>query len=249
MSQIKLRANCIDETGNHYGKLTVIEPVRPPGARKILWRCQCECGKEINCSGSDLRSGRRTSCGNKCNLVNISPGETYNFLTVLERDYQEEQIRPNNGTYWKCKCNLCGDIKTVSGKNLRSGDAKSCGCLKSSGETLTKKILNMLKIPYRQEYSFADLKSPFSNILLRFDFALFKEGNLIGLIEFQGAQHERQIAYFGNKLEQIRQCDLKKKEYCRDHDIPVMYITYINNQLPDEEALTEMIKDFYKGEF
>lgn len=37
-------------------------------------------------------------------------------------------IIKNQRTFWKCQC-VCEKIKIVSGKNLVSGSAKSCGCL------------------------------------------------------------------------------------------------------------------------
>lgn len=54
----------IDETGNRYGRLTVIERVPPPNRRKSAhWLCKCDCGEEIVVNGSDLRSGHSQSCG------------------------------------------------------------------------------------------------------------------------------------------------------------------------------------------
>jgi len=83
-----LRSNCIDETGHIYGKLEVIEPIRDPTKyRKLMWRCKCICGNEIVCSGSDLRAGRRTSCGKRCNHVINEIGNTYGTLIVLKRDF------------------------------------------------------------------------------------------------------------------------------------------------------------------
>lgn len=53
---------CIDEVGNRYGLLTVIERVKTPskGAR---WRCICECGNECIVRGADLRRETTRSCG------------------------------------------------------------------------------------------------------------------------------------------------------------------------------------------
>lgn len=52
----------IDETGNRYGRLTVI---RSAGSHKgyALWLCRCSCGAETIARGSDLRSGHKRSCG------------------------------------------------------------------------------------------------------------------------------------------------------------------------------------------
>lgn len=52
----------IDETGNIYGRLTVIKRVesRMIGAH---WLCQCECGNTKIVKGSNLRTGDIQSCG------------------------------------------------------------------------------------------------------------------------------------------------------------------------------------------
>lgn len=56
----------IDETGNTYGKLTVLyksinsKKYKQSGA---IWVCRCECGNVIERRGSFLRRGGCTSCG------------------------------------------------------------------------------------------------------------------------------------------------------------------------------------------
>ena len=51
-------------------------------------------------------------------------GNTYGYLTVIER------APSNDGrAKWLCKCK-CGNETIVTGKNLRSGNTQSCGCLK-----------------------------------------------------------------------------------------------------------------------
>lgn len=175
----------IDETGNRYGKLTVLEPIRRPGDRKTMWRCMCDCEKEIICSGSDLRTGKRTSCGSHCNSIIDERGKRYGLLTVLDKDPTSPKSFADGSTHWLCKCD-CGTIKSISGKSLRNGDTKSCGCLKSAGEQAVKEVLQELNLIFEQEYSFKDLISPFSSLKLRFDFAVFKQNTLSFLIEYQG---------------------------------------------------------------
>jgi hypothetical protein len=38
------------------------------------------------------------------------------------------EVKGKGQTYWNCLCD-CGNIKSVNGSKLRSGDIKSCGCL------------------------------------------------------------------------------------------------------------------------
>lgn len=56
-------------------------------------------------------------------------GDKYGRLTVVAFDRHE-----NKKTYWKCVCD-CGLSVIATGNNLRSGNTKSCGCLKR--ETVT----------------------------------------------------------------------------------------------------------------
>lgn len=50
-------------------------------------------------------------------------GQTFARLTVISyADTTDRRAR------WRCRC-TCGTIAIVTGKSLRSGDTKSCGCL------------------------------------------------------------------------------------------------------------------------
>ena len=53
----------IDMTGRVVGRLLVIEECGRDAHGEALWRCRCECGKEVVVRGSDLRSEKTTSCG------------------------------------------------------------------------------------------------------------------------------------------------------------------------------------------
>jgi len=51
----------IDETGNRYGRLVVIEIAkRQP---RLHWRCQCDCGNIAIARSDSLRNGKTKSCG------------------------------------------------------------------------------------------------------------------------------------------------------------------------------------------
>ena len=53
----------IDETGNRYGRLTVIGFAGVGAEKRALWRCRCDCGRETVLPGNNLRSGNTKSCG------------------------------------------------------------------------------------------------------------------------------------------------------------------------------------------
>ena len=55
-----------DETGNVYGRLTVIERIHMksiPKRSRAVFRCQCVCGNYINLPGWLLRNGTFNECG------------------------------------------------------------------------------------------------------------------------------------------------------------------------------------------
>ena len=54
----------INEMGNHYGKLTVIDKYQhPTDTKNTWWLCKCQCGNVIPVKGIKLRSGHTQSCG------------------------------------------------------------------------------------------------------------------------------------------------------------------------------------------
>lgn len=56
-------------------------------------------------------------------------GQKFNYLTVLERDYEKEATLKKKESYWKCRCD-CGNIITARGSSLKKGTPKSCGCMR-----------------------------------------------------------------------------------------------------------------------
>jgi hypothetical protein len=53
----------IDETGNVYGRLTVVEWIPNKDGRGAMWRARCKCGRERAVRGCLLRAGLVKSCG------------------------------------------------------------------------------------------------------------------------------------------------------------------------------------------
>lgn len=250
----KTRSNLIDETGNVYGSLTVLYPVRPEGARKTLWHCKCKCGKEVDFNGSELRAGKRTSCGKHCNSIALEEvGTQYGYLTILKQDSRPAKSFADNCIHQICKCSLCGSIKSISGRTLRNGTTIACGCAESLGEQAIGTALNNLQLQQEREYSYPDLigkKKP-----LRFDFKVYiPNSNLQFLIEFQGIQHFKEIDYFKHYQEQRLENDNKKLQYCKEHKINILYINQKNsrkfngNQIDFEKIILDFIKQIQKGE-
>ena len=72
----------IDESGKTYGFLKVLTPKPLPNRNKRGWECECLlCGNKKVISGSDLRTGKATSCGCKRQyIIQEKPGTRYNYI-------------------------------------------------------------------------------------------------------------------------------------------------------------------------
>lgn len=173
-------------------------------------------------------------------------GKTYGYLKVLEQDKTPAKKIADHCVHWICECQLCGTIKSISGKNIRNGDTKSCGCLESNGEKLIAKILTEYNIKFEKEYSFSNLKSNY-NLPLRFDFAIFYKNKLIGLIEFQGIQHFQESRLARDNLTDRQYRDKLKYDYCVQNKINILYFNNKSSEnfnVPEQE-LKDKIINFY----
>lgn len=206
-------------------QLKVLErDFNPPfKSHETAYRCQClKCGEIKTYRKSNIIKG--TGCHNCSNIKggrgykewNI--GDKFGFLEIIEKGEK-------NG-YVKCRC-ICGNIKEIRLQHLKGqnhGRTISCGCKQqSSGESKIEQILKENQIEYKTQYKIKE----FSEHSL-FDFAIFKNGILIKLIEFDGEQHYKPIAYFGGeekfKIQQER--DKRKNQYCKENNINLLRIPY-----------------------
>jgi hypothetical protein len=125
---INVREN--DVTGQKFGMLTAIMPIRRNGGRhkkSIIWLWKCDCGNAIERETTDIKSRHVISCGcwHKKQMSGTSDevGQKYGKWTVLE--YAGMDQKQNH--MWLCKCD-CGTIRKVRGTALRAGESKCCGC-------------------------------------------------------------------------------------------------------------------------
>lgn len=118
-----------DITGEKFGRLTAIRMTGKDKDRRSIWLCKCDCGNVITVRLTDLRTGRRKSCGclqkERYNII----GQRFGKLTVIGRE--------SNGSHAKflCRCD-CGREIVVRGDSLRRRKTVSCGCLKKSDDKI-----------------------------------------------------------------------------------------------------------------
>lgn len=91
----------INEIGNTYGLLTVIEYAGSTPKQDALWLCKCQCGNTKIVNGRDLRNGHTSSCG-----CLISKGESIIAAYLQQHNiryksqYTDASLRTNtNGQY------------------------------------------------------------------------------------------------------------------------------------------------------
>lgn len=98
----------------------------------------------------------------------------------------------------------------------------------SKGERKIEDILKQNKISFQREVSFNDLYG-LGNNLLRFDFAIFKQDQLICLIEYDGEQHFQFVKHFHKNVfnfKKAKEWDRRKNKYCLIHNIPLIRVPY-----------------------
>lgn len=148
-------------------------------------------------------------------------GQTINNFYILEDLPTEKEV-----SMVKAICPYCNIPFSVRVKDIKSGNTKSCGCIKSHGEFIISKILKENNLTFSKEYSFNDLKY---KKLLRFDFAIFKNNQLQYLIEYDGIQHFKEIDTSWSNSDNLKliQCrDELKNSYCKNNNIPLIRIPY-----------------------
>jgi len=114
----------IDLTGQRFGLLTVIKRQQNDKHGTAKWLCKCDCGKTKSVSSSNLLKGHTKSCG--CLLkskISDLADKRFGKLVVIERTKNNSR----GDTMWLCKCD-CGNESIVTGRSLKSGATKSCGC-------------------------------------------------------------------------------------------------------------------------
>lgn len=144
-------------------------------------------------------------------------GEFKNIISEIEVQHNSENC--NNYLY---------EVKPVS---LLSGGGQCPICYKvnrSNGESKIEHFLKKLGVKYRMELVL--FKSDVGGSP-RFDFGLYDNDDvLLGLIEFDGIQHFKNVEFFysgeNDSLKRRLELDNMKNNYARDNGIPLLRIKY-----------------------
>lgn len=121
-----------NRAGQKFGMLTFIEPTDKNQRGNIIWKLQCDCGQFTFLPANHVVGGNTKSCG--CLTKHDWSGQKFGMLTFLEPTKERKGKGIGRGSkgkhiVWKLQCD-CGNVIFLDGISVRSGNTKSCGCLK-----------------------------------------------------------------------------------------------------------------------
>ena len=133
--------------GKTFGKLKVLQEGERTKIGVKRWLCQCSCGNRVNVTTYNLTHGLSQSCGCFGREQDLT-GRRFGRLRVIERATCKSSGSSNKHSKkkWKCLCD-CGTVVVVRANHLKTGNTKSCGCLKKVQE---KKNLGRVFNPDRE---------------------------------------------------------------------------------------------------
>lgn len=116
--------------------LEILEPVEPSANRRKRWKCRCTaCGNITIKTSSYINNYHlqgKASCGcvvrneKRSHDVVDMTGKRIGKLVVIKRVENDKE----GHAQWLCQCD-CGNTTIATGKSLRNGNKRSCGCLQS----------------------------------------------------------------------------------------------------------------------
>jgi hypothetical protein len=113
--------------GDKYNELTILRELQSCVGEQRRFECRCSCGAIIESTLTDLRRGRRKSCGHEFKAPCVR-GDKFGSLTVIGVVDQGPKARANAKNLIECRC-VCGNKGIYEFTRLKKGERKSCGCL------------------------------------------------------------------------------------------------------------------------
>ena len=189
-----------------------------------------KCGYEFQVTPNNFLS-KSSGCPKCFGNIRKSTNEFRKEVEIIgEGEYElvGEYVRKSEKTIFLHK--VCGKTFEMSPDKFTQGH-RCTNCVESKGEARVRKVLTDLKLDFATQYRFNDCRG--KKYPLPFDFAVFKNGNLIFLIEYDGEQHFKPINFKGVSDEKAlishqltKNNDLIKNEYCKNKNIKLIRIPY-----------------------
>lgn len=207
--------------------LELLEDIYINSTTKMKYKCLV-CGCEHSATYADIIHKNHGCAGcsknKKLTFDEIKNKiESVDGYTVLSKEEDFKNVHS------KLKINhSCGISYSNSYNNFRNGQRCPVCAAKASAKGLSKVVINIIeyliesKINFEIEKKFDDLK--ITSRKGRYDF-YFEDENL--LVEYQGKQHREtkpSPRFTAEKLKQIKESDILKKEYALNHGFNIEYI-------------------------
>ena len=213
--------------------------------KKVWWLGQCghqwesKIIERVNGNGCPFCSGKYVCESNS--LANKFPNVAQDWHPKKNHELTPFLITAfsNKKVWWLGKCGHEWETSVCN----RTGILKS-GCphcqFESKGEKIVCKTLELLKIDFKRQYKIKECKNKRT---LPFDFALFNNQKLIGLIEYQGEQHYKLMRYKNAQdlLLKVQMRDKIKSDFCIQNKIRLLLIPYW------KKDISSIVKKFVYG--
>jgi len=212
---------------------------------KILHK---KCNKIFEITPANFKSGYR--CSHCYKSKKKTQEEFVNEVKELTNNkYLVVGNYINNKTKIKMKHIVCNNFFEVRPNDFLSNGNRCPYCFglphNSMKSQVIKEFLIKEDIEFNSEVSFNDL---YNEKKLLFDFAIYKRGKLICLLEFDGKQHffpifskydsEQAVSNFNKQQKR----DKLKNEYCKKNKIPLIRIKYNDSRKLFQKKLDEIRK-------
>lgn len=155
-----------------------------------------------------------------------------NYVVIGEYEHSEKKLT--------VKHVVCNTKYKVRPKTILNG--RGCpNCNLSKGERDIKLFLDNNMIDYKEQYKINECRNIYP---LPFDFAIFDNGKLICLIEYDGRQHFESVEYWGGEkeFELSKRRDKIKRDYCQQNKIPLIEIPYWNYKNINKILETKLLR-------
>ena len=151
------------------------------------------------------------------NKVNSLKNNEYQVL-----EYHSKKLRV------KLLHKICGNVWDTLKSNVFTRECGHCNLMnKSSLSSRIERYLCLNNICYKTEYVFKDCRDKRN---LPFDYAVFNCEKLLYLIEADGEQHFKETSFCKSTLEDIQRRDKIKNDYCKDNNIRLIRINFLQEE-------------------
>lgn len=189
---------------------------------------KCYCGKEFITEINNIKTNKQRSCGcandepnwRRIEYTTGQPIGSYGIQFIKDVDSADKKRRR---ALIRCHC---GKEFVTTIQNVRSDITTSCGCSSTSlGENKIMCILKSKNIEFRTEHKEEKCRD---KGMLPFDFAIKRNSQVAGFIEYDGLHHFEPIEFFGGQKHflYVKKHDQIKDDYCETNNIPLLRVPY-----------------------